>query len=370
MLLEDSISSPANNRASGSSARTDLDVGVIDPLTDSRWDLWVQAHPDFSFFHTAAWAKVLVKTYGHKPIYLRFSRHGQTTALIPLMEVRSFVTGCRAVCVPFSDSCAPLIFNTDSAHAILDFVKGLALQNRWRHFEIRGPLGLSNVEGPTTNSNEYLGHILAIDDNLERLFSGFSSGTRGAIRKAQKSNLTSQISTSQQAVLEFYRLHQQTRRRHGVPPQPLSFFVNIYEEVIKRGMGFVVQATLGARPVASAVYFRYGRKAIYKYGASDESVGPLRANNLVKWEAIQFLARSGVHELNFGRTSLGNNGLRRFKRSWGAAESTLAYHQFDIATDRWVRSADRASGAHTQIFSRLPAALNRLAGALIYPHLD
>jgi lipid II:glycine glycyltransferase (peptidoglycan interpeptide bridge formation enzyme) len=193
---------------------------------------------------------------------------------------------------------------------------------------------------------------------------------RQAIRKAERNGVTTRISSSRQALTEFYRLHGLTRKRHGLPPQPLAFFLNLHEEILKRGRGFLVTAFQDSRAIAANLYVRTGTRAIYKFGASDSTFQHLRPSNLVMWRAIEFLANSGVKNLHFGRTSIGSEGLRRFKRSWGATEEPLAYHQFETATQSWVRSADRVSGIHTQIFSRLPAALNRLAGALIYPHLD
>src|SRR3989442_10793821 len=84
-----------------------VEARLINPLCDSDWDCLVASHPDASFFHSAAWAKVLNKTYGHAPFYLHFTQHGETVALMPMMEVRSPLTGRRGVCLPFTDSCDP-----------------------------------------------------------------------------------------------------------------------------------------------------------------------------------------------------------------------------------------------------------------------
>ena len=93
-----------------------------------------------------------------------------------------------------------------------------------------------------------------------------------------------------QAINDFYQLHVQTRRRHGLPPQPASFFLNIYEHIIKPGLGFIVLAQRESRPIAAAIFFRFGRNALYKYGASDKRFQEFRANDLVMWHGIQFLA--------------------------------------------------------------------------------
>ena len=109
----------------------------------------------------------------------------------------------------------------------------------------------------------------------------------------------------------------------------MSFFLNIYEHIINRGLGFIVLAQHGPRPIAAAIFFRFGRNALYKYGASDKRFQALRANNLVMWEGIQFLARNGAEKLHFGRTEQENEGLRRFKLSWNTQEETIDYFRVD-----------------------------------------
>jgi lipid II:glycine glycyltransferase (peptidoglycan interpeptide bridge formation enzyme) len=150
----------------------------------------------------------------------------------------------------------------------------------------------------------------------------------------------------------------------------VSFFLNIYEHIIKAGLGFVVLAQRRSRPIAAAVFFRFANNALYKYGASDKKFQELRANNLVMWQGIQFLARNGAEKLHFGRTECENDGLRRFKLSWGTKEEIIDYFRVDPSGRKCLVAAPSGSGFHKKIFARLPLALNRLAGAMIYPHLD
>ena len=177
-------------------------------------------------------------------------------ALIPLMEVKSFFTGRRGVCLPFSDFCAPLLFDDCEPDVVVANLSALALEHDWKHFEIRSGNWLNPARDQAV---EYLGHTLDLKRGAEELFAGFSSSVRRAIRKAEESKLSVEISRSQESVTEFYRLHVQTRRRHGLPPQPFSFFRHIYDEVIRKGAGFVVRASLESRSVAAAIFLQFGR---------------------------------------------------------------------------------------------------------------
>ncbi|TMP92605.1 MAG: GNAT family N-acetyltransferase [Verrucomicrobia bacterium] len=344
-----------------------LQMRILDPVHDPSWDHVVALHRDADCFHTSAWAKVLHQTYNHQPFYLQFSRGRRLTALTPLMEVRSPFTGRRGVCLPFSDACEPLIFDPEAVGLVRDQLVRFAQERRWKHLEIRG--GKSFQLAPSA-ATKFYGHTLDLRSGAEELTTRFASPVRRAIRKAERSDVSAAVVRNRPAISDFYRLHVQTRRRHGLPPQPASFFLNIYEHIIRPGLGFIVLARRGSRPIAAAIFFRFGKNALYKYGASDKRFQEFRANNLVMWRGIQFLARNAAEKLHFGRTACENDGLRRFKLSWGTEEETIDYFRIDSSGGQCLIAAPHHSGFHKRIFGRLPLAFNRLAGSMIYPHLD
>jgi hypothetical protein len=344
-----------------------LQMRVLNPLHDPGWDHVVALHRDAGRFHTSAWAKVLHQTYNHQPFYLQFSRGRRLAALIPLMEVSSPFTGRRGVCLPFSDACEPLIFDPDAVGLVRERLIRFAQERRWKHLEIRGGKFFQLAASAAT---KFYGHTLDLRSGAEELSTRFASPVRRAIRKAERSDLSAVVARNRPAIDDFYRLHVQTRRRHGLPPQPASFFLNIYEHIIRPGLGFIVLAQRGSRPIAAAIFFRFGKNALYKYGASDKKFQEFRANNLVMWQGIQFLARNGAERLHFGRTACENDGLRRFKLSWDAAEETIDYFRVDPSGGQCLTPVRHVSGFHKKIFGSLPLVFNRLAGSMIYPHLD
>src|SRR5260370_42708034 len=118
------------------------------------------------------------------------------------------------------------------------------------------------------------------------------------------------------------------------------------------------------------MFFKLGRHAVYKFGASDERLQELRANNFAMFEAIRYLAEGGAETLHFGRTERENQGLRRFKLSWGTTEEEMSYARFEMASASWKGWHDNRSTLHHHVFRALPASLNRLPGAIIYPLLE
>jgi hypothetical protein len=181
--------------------------------------------------------------------------------------------------------------------------------------------------------------------------------------------LTIEFSQSLEAINAFHSLLCLTRQRHGTPPQPFAFFANIQRHVLAENQGCVVLARHGQVTVAGAVFFHFGRTVIYKYGASNQELQHLRANNLVMWEAIRKYARDGFTHLDFGRTSLHNEGLRRFKLGWGTQERRIDYFRYDIKKSCFVTVREENAETLHRLYRFIPICLSRLIGALLYKHI-
>ena len=154
-----------------------------------------------------------------------------------------------------------------------------------------------------------------------------------------------------------------------MPPQPWRFFESIARHLLGSGKGIVATVRADKQAVASAVLLHHGRQAIYKFGASSDLHRHLRPNNLLMWELIQWCALRGFARLHLGRTSLGNEGLRRFKLSLGAQEEKLEYFKYDFGSKTFVSDVDRSQTWMNPIFRRMPLPLLRLAGRILYPQL-
>ena len=70
-----------------------MNVELIDPRNFLGWDAIIEDAPQASFFHTAAWARVLSESYGYRPLYFAAVESGRISGLIPVMEIDSFLTG-------------------------------------------------------------------------------------------------------------------------------------------------------------------------------------------------------------------------------------------------------------------------------------
>lgn len=341
-------------------------VQLVNPLEDSSWDDGLVDSPHPSFFHSSAWAKVLHDVYGYTPLYFVSRDDGRLQCLLPIMEVDSWLTGRRGISLPFTDCCDPLCTDPAAFHGLVEEVMRHAEARDWKYLECRGGKALWPGAAASTG---YRGHRLSLVSSEDILFANVHGAVRRAIRKSRKSGVTVEISQDLGAVRAYYGLQCKTRRKHGLPPQPFRFFENIHRHIVSRNQGFVVLARNGRTTVAGAVYFHFGKRAIYKFGASDDRFQHLRANNLVMWEAIRWYATHAFDELDFGRTSLDNEGLRSFKLGWGTEERRIEYVRYDRRSRGFVTVKDEAFGWHNRVFRALPAPVSRCIGAGLYRHV-
>jgi len=284
--------------------------------------------------------------------------------MIPVMEVKSLLTGKRGVSIPFTDCCEPIASDFNSFSSAFAEVLRYGNKAGWKYLELRGGAGLLNGAVP---HRSYMRHVLALHDKESELFKRFHPATRRNIRTAEKSGLRVAVSCFETDLDEYYRLHCLTRKRHGVPPQPHSFFKAVHRNVIAKGKGFTILGRWQGRPVSGAVYFYSGGKAIYKFGASDLRYQHLRPANLVMWEAVKWFSGNGFDELCLGRTDVEDEGLARFKKGWGARESEISYYRVDPLSGKML-----ACSGHElpyRLMRKVPFFVSRLAGSLLYRHI-
>ena len=214
----------------------------------------------------------------------------------------------------------------------------------------------------------YSHHLLDLTPGPDRLFKGLRESTRRNIRNAANEGVTVRFAGDLEAVKSYYRLHCLTRKRHGVPPQPFSFFGNLQQHLIATGQGFVALADYQGKAIAGAVFLTFGDRAIFKFGASDSLYHSVRPNNLVMWEAIRRLAEDGLRTLSFGRTDLGHTGLVQFKSGWGASENVSLYTRFDFETQGYIRNNGNAHPLYVKVFQQFPVPILKVFGNLFYKH--
>ncbi len=341
------------------------DIEIVNPLRVKGWNEQLKGAEHDSFFYTSNWARVLSEAYHYEPQYFVARENDRITTLVPMMAVHSFLTGKRGVSLPFTDYCFPLVSGRDSGRTLFQALVRHGNSLSWKSLEFRGCSAV--VNGPF--SSQYYSHHLDLSPGEEALAARFSSNTRRNLKKAQREGVEVRICNDETSMRAFYRMNCLTRKRHGLPPQPYRFFDLIFKHVISENLGLVLLAQKEGKILAGALFFHFGAHAIYKFGASDMDYKSLRANSLVMWEALRWYAGQGFETFCFGKTELPNEGLRRFKSGWGSSEKILHYYVYDLKKESFVIKNSRVSGWHNHLFERLPMAVSKLMGRVIYRHV-
>lgn len=349
-----------------------MTVHELQPLQDPRWARLVATHPDSSVFHGVGWLQALSDTYGYEPVVYTTSPPGvELTNGIVVCNIRSLLTGSRVVSLPFSDHCQPLIDASTTLNALVNHIKQLLSRRRWKYFELR-PRWCDSVtrdlESELTRANHYFQHAIDLRPDIDTLFKNLQkSSVQRKIRRAEREQLTYEEGNSERLLRQFYRLMILTRRRHGLPPQPLNWFRNLLRTLQDKVK--IRVASKDGTPLASILTIFHQRTLVYKYGCSDSKFHNLGGMALVLWRAIQDGKQSGALELDLGRSDSANAGLVAFKENWGGKPYSLDYlrysgrHAASEPLSDWRRRAAEA------IFSRMPNSLLTAAGKLLYPHI-
>lgn len=342
----------------------------IDPLQDPRWVELLERHVRASVYHLPGWLEALRRTYGYDCFVLTTSPPGAPmTNGLPVCRVRSWLTGKRLVSLPFSDHCEPLVDRPEELAEILSFLAEDVARGNWGYAEIRPACATSialDLSHGFQPSQTFCMHGLDLSPSVETLFVQFQkSGVQRKIRRAEREGLQYEQGRSELLLAKLFRLLQLTRRRHGLPPQPMAWFQNLIECLGDRVALHI--ASHDGQPIAGILTFSFKKVLVYKYGGSDTRYHNLGGMPFLFWQAIQQAKAMGLEELDLGRSDLEDVGLIDFKRHLGAASSTLVYHRFPAS-----RTAPSPSGwklrAAKRVFALAPDAVLKLAGRLLYRH--
>jgi CelD/BcsL family acetyltransferase involved in cellulose biosynthesis len=337
---------------------------LIDPIADPEWLAFVEGSPDAEVFHHPRWLELLRRQYGYRIEACCLANGNGIEAGIPVARIESRLTGRRLVSLPFSDVCSPALASGADSGALAALGQALAEEAR------RTELGLT-VHAPLPGTPEaivqprFVRHLLALNADPSEVEASYAKQIKRGIKKAEREGLRVERRGDRSALDSFYALHLETRRRLGVPTQPKGF-IRRFEELFDAGLGFVALVLDGSEPIAAAVFLTHNGTATYKYGASDAGSLGKRPNNLLFAEVIRWACETGFQTLDFGRTDLDNEGLRSFKRSWGAQEESLSYTYLG-EDEPSLEPALRDRIMQTTI-QRSPAVVGRLAGAALYKH--
>ena len=344
-----------------------MEIRTIDPLTDPRWLPFLDATPGATVFHHPHWIAPLMEAYHYAPASLGCFEGEMLVGVLPLLEIRSRLTGCRAVSLPFSDYGGSVAVSAGVHALLLDAALKQGRERGQAFVEMRCELEHAHA----APGGAFKRHQLELGNDPDRLFKAFdkSQNQRG-VNKFQKSGALVERRVDREGLQTFMHLNYLTRRKHGLPPQPDRFFDGVQRHILDRGMGFVSVARLGDQVLAACVFMRYKDTLYYKYGASDDEGLVHRPNHGIMWDAMQYGIAEQVRVLDFGRSDLDGEGLIKFKRGWGTVETDIAYARVGTQGKRAAGGAGGGALDRLQpLIQRMPVPVLKVIGQVLYEHV-
>jgi len=342
-------------------------VFELNPLSDPRWKLFVESHPDASVFHRVEWLQALNSCYGYMPAALTLSRpESPLENGLLLCEVRSRLTGSRLVSIPFSDHCEPLISGSEELDTFLAHLAKRIKEERWRYFELRPILHTFDEQQRISISQSYYLHRLDLRPSLETLYKQFhKDSVQRKIRRAEREALRYEEGNSETLLRHFYKLMIMTRRRHGLPPQPLKWFRAVLACLGRNAQ--IRVALKGETPVASILTLTTPTTMTYKYGCSDSRFSNLGGTALLFWNAIRQAKAQGIEQFDLGRSDIANTGLITFKERWGAGRCSVNYWRHPVKAASY--NPEHLIKHAQKLISISPDHVLVMLGNFFYPHV-
>lgn len=296
--------------------RPPLLVKHLDATDRRRWDAFVYACPEASFFHLAAWQDIIREVFRHRTHFLYAERAGEIVAILPLAEVRSRLFGHALASLPF---CAygGVVGAPDAAVMLEAEAEDLARRLGVQHLEYRN-LSARHADWPHQDLYVTFRKEIVPDDEANLL--AIPRKQRAMVRKGMRNGLVARVDDD---VERFFPLYAGNVLRHGTPALPKAFFARLLREFGANCEVLTVTDAAGT-PMSSVLSFYFRNEVLPYYAGDAPAARELAANDFKYWELMRRAAGRGATLFDFGRSKLGT-GPYSFKKNWGFEPQPLAY---------------------------------------------
>ena len=326
----------------------------------ARWDAFVTAAPDATFFHRSAWRDVIADVFGHRAVFLLAERDGRIVGVLPLARQKSVLFGDALISLPFCVYGGVVAEDDEAGDALLDAAEARAAELGVGHLECRNLHRRRRDAWSTTDL--YVTFRKAIDADVDANLQAVPRKQRAMVRKGIKAGLASVVDDD---LDRFFALYADNVHRHGTPAQSRRYF-----ETLQRTFGDDCRAltvvTPDGRAVSSVLSF-YFRNEVLPYYAGDALASrETAANDFKYWELMRRSAEEGLTLFDYGRSKVGT-GPYDFKRNWGFTPQPLSYEYKLVRADRVPENnpLNPKYRAFIALWQRMPLPLANRLGPLI-----
>ncbi len=334
-----------------------MEIRLLSDRADySRWDQFVAACPEATFFHLSGWRDVITASFRHPAYFLFAEQDRQIHGVLPLAHIRSRLFGHRLVSLPFCVYGGPAAMADESRNALTLHAGKLARELNVEFLELRN---LRPQPGLPVSSR-YVTFRRALDPDPERNMTAIPRKQRAMIRKGAAKGLASRLDSS---VGDFYGVYAESMRNLGTPVLPLRFFEALKRVFTDSCEIMTVAKEPGMAPVAAVMSFYFRDEVNPYYGGGTDQAREYHAYDFMYWELLVHALGRGARLFDFGRSRQGT-GSYRFKTHWGFEPTPLPY-QYDLVRARGLPNVTPDNPkyqAFIRTWQKLPVPVTTLIG--------
>lgn len=363
-----------NEKAKLKNLEPNLSKIIINECSHNEWEMYVKKHPCGTIYHLPQWKEVFEKSFPYRPFYL-FARDEteKLCGIFPLFLIKSWLTGNRLVSLPFSYISGPVVNSSFILEAFLEKTKKLCQELKCDYIETRVA---NNVEESKYSNlwhdkgfkecSQFYTYLLSLSQG--EVWRKLDSSIRRGVKKAIKDGVTIRKGNFDGDLRCFYNLNLKNKGQLGVPGHPYYFLSNICERMndfIK-----LYLAEFEGKVIAGIITMEFKDTVIYGYGASDVKYLVHRPNNLLIWTAIEDAINNRFSFFDFGRVSLDDEGLSKFKKRWGTQEIKLSYYYWPFIPNSILLNYSFKYRLATGLWKKIPLNINKWCSDIVFKHLN
>lgn len=344
------------------SAHSGCRIKALGPGDCGRWDAFVEAAPDATFFHRSIWREIIEDVLGHRCHYLYAEENGELVGILPLAEIHSRLFGHALISTPFCVYGGAVASN----QAVADHLNESAAA-RARDLDV-DYLELRNRRADVASwpcKDLYVAFRKELSGEHEANFRAIPRKQRAMVRKGINVGLEASTDSDLDA---FYGVYSESLRNLGTPVLPKTYYARV-----KQSFGDDCEITVirhHGRPVAAVMSFYFRDEVHPYYGGSIRQGRELAANDFMYWAVMQRAVERGARLFDFGRSKR-DTGSYHFKRHWGFEPAPLPY-QYHLVRSKSVPDVSPANPKYRlfiRAWKHLPLVLSRAFGPPIARNL-
>jgi FemAB-related protein (PEP-CTERM system-associated) len=296
-------------------------IRALDAASAPAWDAFVRATESATFFHRAAWERVIREVFGHTTHYAFAEQDGAIVGVLPLARMRTFLFGDVLASTPFCVYGGTAAVTPEAASALEAYALDLQAKLGVPVLEFRR----IGAEDPGWTARPPLYYtfrkeiVLTGNDEAD-MARNIPRKQRAEVRKGFKRGLTS-VSNSDTDTL--HRVYAESVRNLGSPVFPRRYFRALAEAFPDEHD--VTTVLHEGRPVASVLSFHFRGEVLPYYGGGTAAARHLSANEVMYWEVMRRAGNErGAVRFDFGRSKVGT-GAFDYKKNWGFTPEQLHY---------------------------------------------